>query len=512
MMNRLEVAPLRSREWTPVIALAHALVATILAEVLNIWIDEGYTLDTTSRTIAYAWSQAISFESQPPFYFLLMTLWRRICDTVFFARLFSVCCTTATILLAPYLSKLFLGSNVRPRLLPALIAAHPLTLFAAVEMRRYALVLMLTSCLLIAFDKAFGESNHALAYWKLLYPLLALVSLYTDYFIGFVLAAQSVLLVTKRRWRGLIVQIAGMSVVAALSVPLLSPLLSQLATYEVHEASSMSQLARAQRYLSYSLDNLLWTQWFGPLNRPAKLLLLAAAAYCVARLLRKARTARGPSLPGGPVVLTVTIVGSLIVASLVFAPSILQPKHLIVLLVPMNLAFLALLTSFRKELLAVAVVGFAAINLLGCIHNFGHLAKRGDCKRVARFIQERERPNEPIVVFNAEAALGFEEYYRGLNALAIVPRPIGFRNYNLRDLALKDEREFWASLSRLPVMPTNIWVLTDSATDPDAVVCGYGDIDFNCKLFESILSRHFVLIDQERFFESRVRYFRRSTN
>jgi len=333
------------------------------------------------------------------------------------------------------------------------------------------------------------------------------VSLYTDYFTGFVLAAQSVLLITKCRWRGLTIQAACLAVVAVGSIPLLSTVLSQLKTYELHEPSSMSQLAKTLRYASYSLDSLLMTQWLGPLNRPAKLLLLAAAAYAAVRLYRRVRAAAAPSHAADPVVLTAAIASCLLAASFVFAPSILQPKHFIVLLIPLNLVFLALLTFFRREFCAFAIAALATINVLGCIHDFGHLAKRGDCKRVARFIQERERPHEPIVIFNAEVALGFEEYYRGLNELVIVPRPVSFDEYNLRDLILKDESEFWSSFSEFPAVPANIWVLTDSATDPQSTVCGYGDIDFNCELFESILSRRFVLIYQEKFFQSRVRYF-----
>ena len=43
-----------------------------LAAILNIWTDEAYALDTVSENLSYAITQAINFELQPPFYFILL--------------------------------------------------------------------------------------------------------------------------------------------------------------------------------------------------------------------------------------------------------------------------------------------------------------------------------------------------------------------------------------------------------------------------------------------------------
>jgi hypothetical protein len=65
-------------------------VLLILAKKTVLWEDEIYSLHTTSKSISYAIEQSYNFEGQPPFYFILLTLWRNISDNLFFARLLSL--------------------------------------------------------------------------------------------------------------------------------------------------------------------------------------------------------------------------------------------------------------------------------------------------------------------------------------------------------------------------------------------------------------------------------------
>ena len=56
--------------------LFHICIAIFLAKNLNVWIDEVYSLYTTGEGVRYAIKQSISFELQPPLYFVLLSLWR----------------------------------------------------------------------------------------------------------------------------------------------------------------------------------------------------------------------------------------------------------------------------------------------------------------------------------------------------------------------------------------------------------------------------------------------------
>src|SRR6187399_2711789 len=92
------------------IGAAAVLVAftSFLAATLGLGIDESYTLDTTSKSLAYAWTQSLDFELQAPLYFMLLQLWRGLGDSIFHARLFSIVCAVLTIPVLVALSRRFL--------------------------------------------------------------------------------------------------------------------------------------------------------------------------------------------------------------------------------------------------------------------------------------------------------------------------------------------------------------------------------------------------------------------
>ncbi|HYP50856.1 MAG TPA: hypothetical protein VEQ34_07940, partial [Pyrinomonadaceae bacterium] len=76
---------------------AHLAVAIPLAWVLNLWIDEAWTMQTTARGVGYALSEGVSGERQAPLYFVLLAVWRFFDESLFFARLFSILCTAASV-------------------------------------------------------------------------------------------------------------------------------------------------------------------------------------------------------------------------------------------------------------------------------------------------------------------------------------------------------------------------------------------------------------------------------
>src|ERR1035437_10065572 len=84
----------RKVEWRNLIFYGFIIVYSIslifLSFKLNISIDEAYSLHTTSNNLATVIKQAYDFEGQPPFYFLLLAIWRHVNSGIFFARLLSL--------------------------------------------------------------------------------------------------------------------------------------------------------------------------------------------------------------------------------------------------------------------------------------------------------------------------------------------------------------------------------------------------------------------------------------
>ena len=96
-----------------VLMLVSLALATPLAYLLNIRFDEAFTLNTTLDGPVYAVKQALGFGQQAPLYFLLISLWRTIDPSIFFARMFSVLCFPLIVWTAAEVSKRYI-KNLNP--------------------------------------------------------------------------------------------------------------------------------------------------------------------------------------------------------------------------------------------------------------------------------------------------------------------------------------------------------------------------------------------------------------
>ena len=179
-------------------ALGVNLVITVpLAGILNIWQDEAYTLETTSRGFGYAFTQAIGFEQNAPLYFVVMSVWRHAGDGIFFLRLFSVLCIAGTVLLLPGLARRYVP-HVDGVLVAAVVACSPFVVWAAVELRVYALIVLMSALLLRTFFDAFMEENPGKGA-AIAYAVCVAVALYTQYYLAFLVAAQGATLLFYNR-------------------------------------------------------------------------------------------------------------------------------------------------------------------------------------------------------------------------------------------------------------------------------------------------------------------------
>src|ERR1043165_7205748 len=89
----------RDRSSWPVWLLigVHLAIAVPLAWYLNIWSDETSSLYSTEHGFVYAFQNAAAFERQAPLYFWLLSLWRELNGSIFFARIPSIIASVASI-------------------------------------------------------------------------------------------------------------------------------------------------------------------------------------------------------------------------------------------------------------------------------------------------------------------------------------------------------------------------------------------------------------------------------
>jgi len=153
-------------------------VSLLLSLILNVWIDEAFTLNDTGGSLTFAVKQALNFELQPPLYFVLLNLWRMVNSSLFFARVFSGVCIATTLVVAAMLGRRFFTGAAQIWSL-LIIAFNPFTIWAATEIRFYPLVILFSSLLILFFyDGYISEIPSRRA--RLLYLIVAVLSLYTQ--------------------------------------------------------------------------------------------------------------------------------------------------------------------------------------------------------------------------------------------------------------------------------------------------------------------------------------------
>lgn len=498
----------RFSPWPTVsVVLGFLAVAAPLAIHANIWRDEAYSLLTTSKDLPSAAYNAVTFERQAPFYFVLLWFWRIACHAPEFARLLSVACIAATIALSAAISRRFYP-RLHPAWLPALLASSPVAMFAALETRVYALALLLSSLLILLFADAF-LATVSRPFVRVAFVGVAVVSLYTYYYLGFLLSAAALALILMRRWCALLRYASALAAVAMFSLPLLLWLPQQVRhpspsadTGETSTAIIRTLALRTEAYLipPNQLVNRLHSE---PAIRTLRWTLRASAVLALVLLLRRRRSTRPRS--NDPALFAIWVF--VVMVAIQFATAaVMLGGHLVadrrysdILLVPCLLALLSLLLPFTRRVVpAVLLLAILPANAseLWLIYQ-PPFAKTGDGKRVAAYIMQQERPGEAVAVFPNEDVLVFDYYYRGVNPLFGIPRPVPLDRCDPRQSAFATESELVNTVAAHAPHHRRLWLVRDRHES-------YLGVDYRVAVLERFLEKYYHTVNRVQFVGSEL--------
>jgi len=425
-------APTRGFNVTFLIIL-HLALALPLAYFLNIWADEASTLYATQHGFWTAFQTAAAEQKQAPLYFWVLSLWRKFDDSIFFARLFSVIASIVAI-------KLFSGLANRlfpvrsALLLTAFFALHPFLLWASLEIRVYSLVILLSIVLIRLFLAAFWDEsppagNAIFRHPKVWFLFAVIIALYTNYYLGFLVAGLFASLIVSARWRQARLFALLMIVAAIAFVPMVIDLRTEFLAKTGGFREERSVIDGLRVLWSHFLTFVLPTEVL-PSGEDQTIfsamrlwiVRLAAAIFVLLTLLKRKHISER-SLALGAV--TATVIVFLLVAGSLLGTSYLALRHASVLFVPLMLFLSSVVVDISKGLkerttriLSVAagllvLVSFSyALSAL-----YPNMTKRGDWARVGEFIRQNESPGQPIIVFTAFEALALPYHYTGVNRI-----------------------------------------------------------------------------------------------
>ena len=369
-----------------------------MAWTLNIWADEASTLYTTEHGFFNAFQNALADEKQAPLYFWILSLWRDIDHSIFFARFFSILCSLLAVKFFFDLARRLFTRNAALFVTGA-FALHPFLIWASLEIRLYSMVVLLAVLLLKFFEDGFlndGAKKSARA----LFFLFAVTGLYTNYYIGFLLVGCFIALLVLRRWRPAVNYVLWMALAGVLFLPLLRAIYTQFSTDSTgfHGDHSIGQGLRI--IWNFFLTFILPTEIFPPENATTisvvRVWAVRLAIIAAVILLFKTRKLLDEKiLTYGAICFTISVF--LFVSYLFLGDIYVQIRHSAVLFAPVILLAGLIFDRVTKLWINPAAAAAAGLLLLSfftySVYSlYPNLTKRGDWARVAEFIQANEKP------------------------------------------------------------------------------------------------------------------------
>ena len=480
---------------------AFLAVTLWLAAHLGLYIDELYSLHTTSRGFRYALDQSLGFEQQPPLFFLALTAWRQLSHTDLFARLFSILCSTGTLLLVFDFARRRLPSL--PAWLPPLaLAINPFFLWTALDVRVYASIVLISAALISTFFDAFvDEGSWAKA---IRFTIIAVAAIYTQYFIGSMFVGFGLGLLMLGPRKKLVPFALAMTVVVVAAFPLLT-----IVRGEFHDATLVqtAPLPLASRMLTATLSFAFPHPKLAP-DKFFNAAYVALVLVSLGAIVAGARRSTGGRTAAALGILAAAVVACFLGLILVARAPLEMPRHITTLFVPIALFVLATIARIRATLPRRRALWFyTALLVLASLAQDAvtyrpPLANPGDWQRVGDYLNAHVAASEPIAVFDTEDALGVRHYYRGRARVVPLPHELDFEVFDRRAFAIRSPAQLAAAFPQ-PSDPTRrAWLVFGVTT------CSIVEFGSSCSILDSYVDTHFDTLGERKFSGTVVRELR----
>ncbi len=500
--------------------LTHLAVALPLAYYLNIWVDEGSTLYTTEHGFLPTFHHALAIEKQAPLYFWLLSWWREINHSIFFARLFSIVCSIAAISFWARLARRIFDDQWAIWT-TTFFALHPFLIWASLEIRVYSFVILLSVLLLKLFDEGYFEEAETRGKKQTFFILLSTVALYTNYYLGFLLVGCFFALLISRKRRQARRYFLQMLIVGGCFVPLLWAIKSQFSanTNEFQMQKSFGEGWRTlwNIFLRFALPTEIMPSEDSTTTAISFFRLWLARTAIAALLILIVKNRRKPSektLAFGAIALTISLF--LLLAYALLGANYVEIRHAAVLFPPFVLFGGLLLREIWEKCGAANRLSPAAANILraaaaiitgiffvyATVALYPNLTKRGDWANVGAYLEQHEKPDQPIIVFTAFDALTLPYHYHGANRILPAEK---FFEWGLEDeigSANSWRRQTEFIISEIPSAAGEIWLLTNEK-------CLVGQ---SCEPLENFVQANYTVIEEKDFYKEKVRLLRKKTN
>jgi len=409
--------------------LIYATYLFFLCYKLNIWEDEAYSLSTSANSLSKVINLSYYFEGQPPGYFIILSLWRKINDGIFFARLLSVLFILLSAFVLNKLLKLIF-EKVYTKWVIVLFLLNPFTVWASHEIRLYSLLIFLSLLAIYLFYQIYFYNTKI---HKFFFILVCTIGVYTQYYFLFLVISLSLIVLVSKGWRLFFNFCLWTFPIALLFLPNLLYIKEQLAMHQyLLEGFSFADRIRSilitpQEFLIAikELPNSRIVWWSSKIILGLLLIISLFKLY-------KADTKQISKDFRGSIEIYIPIIFLFVVFLIVlyFSGSLVYSDKYMTIAFPfyclLYSAFNVYSGTLKKIIYGIFVTYFIVVLLINYKSPY---MQDFDYKSVAKFVKKNEHPREPVLFYNKALAFTFKHYYQGDNLLNPLPDYISDHSY-----------------------------------------------------------------------------------
>jgi len=438
--------------------LFYAAYMLFLGNSMSIGGDEAYSLTTTSNRLADVIRLSYYFEGQPPVYFTILALWRKINAGIFFARLLSIIFIFLSGFVLNKILRLFF-KQIYTKWTIVLFLLNPFTVWAALEIRLYSLIILLSLTAIYCFYQIYLLNSKTHKYF---FVFVCLIGVYTQYYFLFLIISLSLVILFQKGWNSFFKFCLILIPVALLFLPNLLFIQKQ---FEMHQISSIkysiynriNSIIVIPEYFFVSMSSISdrIIRWF------VRVIISTTLLYSLYSLRKSTNRIMDAE--------KLRIIESLISASLllvVFAIIFLRTnlalsERYFVIVFPFLCIVYSTYRILNKVLYNTIYIFILTyfIFLLCSIYNQPYI-KDDDPKSLAIFVEKNEHNNEPILFYDKTTILTFKYYYHGPNSLNPIPE-LNFDEFFYKN-DIKDTTEFSSSINKIGKDSKSIILITGS--------------------------------------------------
>lgn len=491
------------KQFLLILIFLHLAIALPMAFQLNIWVDEASTLYTTQNGFVQALLNLFSDEKQAPLYFLALSLWRKISDSIFFARLFSIICSLLAIVAFSRLAQKIWEKNTA-FFITALFALHPYLFWASLEIRLYSLIVLLTCLLFRFFYDGYLQTDKPSKRAQIYFVLTSICALYTNYYLGFLLVGGFLALIILRRWTEAKSYFLQMFIIGVAILPLFWIIRLQFSDRIVtfQEEKSLIEGIKVfwNHFLLFALPTEIFTDEKLSVFSFIRLWLMRVAILATVFIIIKKKGKDIDKIILAFGTISATAIAFFLVVYFQFGAGYVEIRHASVYFVSLFIFISAILVKILpKKSWILATVLYSIFFSYSIYTLYPNLTKRGDWARVATFIEQNEKPNQPIVSFPVYETITLPYYYKGANRILPDEKFFSFFAEGKEGSPDNYRRQLEFVISEIPPEAEEIWLLTSD-------LCA---VKQTCEPLENFVWANYTVIEEKDFYKEKVQLLRK---